>query len=197
MIKKIFYKMKVADNNFFIALFKILYLNIIKINRFIIFEWDLTEEIDAASGSKREYEMKIISSEELSNYLHGKKSLPRDFYMDVLGGLRYCVVAIKDNEIIHICWIYMAGDKNRYLDIKPDEAHLDYAFTFPEHRGLGLNIQSHLEAARWLKEQNIRRIIVGVHENTKYMLTSLGKIKHMKRIGTLTHWFIYRPKFKG
>ena len=197
LIKKVFYKCKWADNTRIVGLLKILYFNVAKINRFIIFEWDISENIDAMITNSSQYEIAIVDSKELSKYLQGNKLLPREFYMNVIGGLKHCVSAIKDNQIIHICWIYMAGDKNRFFNIKPDEAHLDYAFTFPEYRGLRLNIQSHLKAARWLKEQNIRRILLGVHEDTKYMLSSLEKIAKIKQIGTLTHWFIYRPKFKG
>jgi hypothetical protein len=197
MIKKVFYKLRWADNNRIETLFKVLYMNTVKINRFAIFEWDLRKDFDAIQTIPKEYEIKIIDYKELQRYLPRDKYLPREFYMNAIAGLKHCVVAIKDNEIVHIDWIYMAGEKNRFFDIKSDEAHINYGFTFPEHRRRGLNIQKHFEAARWLKEKNMKRILYAVHEDTIYMRRGLEKIRNIRRVGTLTHWFIYRPKFRG
>ena len=196
MIRKIYHKLKLADRSFFVSLVRVFYFNLIKINRFIIFEWNLTQEIEKAPDISTDFEIKILNYKEIGMFIKNWDFLPREFYMHEIDGVINCVAAIKNGQIVYICWIYLEGDRNRFFNLKAGEAHFDYAFTFREYRRFGLNAQSHLKAAEWLKGLNIKRALIGVHEDTIYMLRSLEKIRNIKRIGTLTHWFIYRPKFK-
>ena len=125
-----------------------------------------------------------------------EKKLPRELRMYEIDGVKYCVVVLKDNEIAHISWIYMKGDKNRWFNLRDDEAHINYCFTYPQYRGKGLFPKALMGAARWLKERNFTRIFMDVHRGTTFMINSLKKVPRMKKIGTLTHWCFYRPKFR-
>lgn len=187
-----------ADGSFYKGLFKMVYFNTLKKNRFLIYELkveDLEEKLENEIQGK--YEIKILTNKELEMYLPKKKLyLPREFSMHEIHGVENCTVVLYENEIAHICWIYKKGDKNRWFNLKEDEVHYNYGFTFPEYRGEGLFPKGLLVTGLWLKKRGYRRILMDVHEDTIFMVRSLKKVAAVKNIGTLTHWFIFRPKFK-
>ncbi len=197
MFSRALKKLKWSDNDVISSIFKVLYYNIFKINRFAIFEFDLSQEIPAPFLDFNKYTMKIMDYEELKKITMDKKNLPREFEMHEIDGVRYCVVIMANKDFGHISWIYLKGDKNRWFNLKEDEAHVNYSFTFPGFRGAAFFPNALLECAKWLKDQKFRRIIMDVHEETIFMIKSMQKIKEVKRIGTLSQWFIFRPKFKS
>jgi len=196
MLRRAIKKVKWADSNIMASLVKILYYNIIKKNRFAIFEFDLTQEFAGPSLDPKQYEIRVIDCDELARVIEGKKDLPREFYMNEIDGVRYCALVTAGERIGHISWIYLKGDKDRWFDLKDDEAYVNYSYTFPEFRGVAFFPEALRASAVWLKDRKYRRIIMDVHEETIFMINSMKKVKEVKRIGTLTHWFLYRPKFK-
>lgn len=195
MLKRIILKTKLADDRPFSALLKVIYFNLIKINKFIIYEFDLTQSFDSPSLNKPEWEIKVIYYKELEKYLPKGKHLPREFKMYEIDGVKYCVLILKNTQISHIHWIYMKGDQNRWFDLKDEEASINYAFTFHDFRGQGLFPQAILASARWLKKKGFIKILEAPHEGTISTIKSFHKIPNLKKVGTLTHWCFYRPKF--
>ena len=197
MLRKAITKIKWADSNIMASILKVLYYNIIKKNRFAIFELDLTQEFAGPSLNIKNYQVSVMTFEELARLIAGKKNLPREFYRHEIDGVRHCALVMAGDRIGHISWIYLKGDKDRSFDLKDDEAHVNYSFTFPGFRGVSFFPEALRASAVWLKDRNYRRIIMDVHEETTFMINSMQKIKEVKRIGTLTHWFLYRPKFNN
>lgn len=196
MFKRIILKTKLADDRPFSALLKIIYFNLIKINKFIIYEFDLTKSFDSPSLKEPDWEIKVLHYKELEKYIDESKDLPREFKMYEIDGVKYCVVVLRNNQVAHISWIYIRGDKNRFFDLRDNEVDLNYCYTFPEFRGKGLFPQALLTSVKWLKKKGFTRILMNVHGETLFMINSLKKVKNAKKIGTLIHWFVYRPKFK-
>lgn len=195
MLRNVIKKLRRTDENFFISILKILYLNIIKVNRFNIYEFDLGQDFPSPSLDANKYTVQIIDHNELKKLSMGKSNLPREFDMHEIDGVRYCVLIMSGDNFGHISWIYLKGDKNRWFDLKEDEAHVNYSYTFQGHRGAAFFPNALLACAAWLKSRNYRRIIMDVHEETIFMVKSMKKIKEVKQIGVLKQWFIYRPKF--
>jgi hypothetical protein len=189
-------KMKWSDESLIKAAVRTVRFNLLKINRFIIYELDLTNEIAKPSVEKLGYRIQIMGYEELEAYGEKMKIQPRELKMHQIDGVKYCVVILKEDEIVHISWLYMKGDRSRCFDLKEGESLLNYSYTFPEHRGLRLNIQAWYGAAHWLKGRGIRRMFTNVHESTEFQLRSLSKVDGLKEIRKLSQWFVYRPKFK-
>jgi hypothetical protein len=196
MLRRVIRKIRWADNNLMKALMKVMYYNIVKKNRFAIFELDLQKELESVSLDPKQFSVRVIDYKELGSMIAGKDNLPREFFMNEIDGVRYCVVVISADRIGHISWIYLKGDKDRWFDLTDEEAHVNYSFTFGEFRGMAFFPQALLASAEWLKARKYRRILMDVHEETVFMLNSMKKIKSVDRIGTLTHWFVYRPKFR-
>lgn len=196
MLDRIMKKIQWADNNLISSLLKVLYYNIIKVNRFAIFEFDLTQEFKSSSLDLQDYAVRVMDYRELTSEITGKENLPREFGMHEIDGVKYCVLIKCGDQLGHISWIYLKGDKNRWFELADDEAHVNYSFTFPGFRGMAFFPQALLASAEWLKIRNYRRILMDVHEETIFMLNSMKKIAGVRRIGTLTQWFLYRPKFR-
>jgi len=196
MLRRVIKKIQWADNNLIASLMKVLYYNIIRKNRFEIFELDLAKEFESPSLDPQLYNVRVMDYKELAGMIAGRENLPREFAMHEIDGVRFCVVITSGDRIGHISWIYLKGDKDRWFNLGNEEAHVNYSFTFSEFRGLAFFPQALLASAEWLKARKYRRILMDVHEETVFMLNSMKKIKAVEHIGTLTHWFVYRPKFR-
>jgi hypothetical protein len=196
MLGRIIKKIRWADNNLISSFLKVLYYNIVKVNHFAIFEFDLGQEFLGPSLDPEYYKISVMDHRELARCIAGHGDLPREFLMHSIDGVRYCVVVTSGEHIAHISWIYLKGDVNRWFDLADDEAHCNYSFTFPEFRGKRLHSQAVLASAEWLKKRSYRRILMDANTETTFVLNSAKKIDGIKRIGTLTHWFLYRPKFR-
>ena len=196
VLSRILKKIRWADNNLFASLMKVLYYNIVKKNRFAIFELDLTQKFESPSLDPQHYNVRVMDYKELASLIAGKENLPREFYMHEIDGVRYCVIITSGDRIGHISWIYLKGDQDRWFDLLNEEAHVNYSFTFSEYRGMAFFPQALLAAAEWLKARKYQRILMDVHMETIFMLNSMKKINGVRRIGTLTQWFVYRPKFR-
>lgn len=194
MFKKMYLKLKLADNNPFVSFLNIIYYNLIKINRFPVYEFDLKKDFDLPQLDEN-YEIKVISASELENYLPSNKKLSREFSIHKIHGIKQCVVVLKNKSAVHISWIFIQGDKNRWFNLKKGEASLNYSFTFPEFRGQNIFPQAILVSAQYLKNEGYSRILEAPHENTINTINSFKKIKYFRKIGVIVQWFFFRPKF--
>lgn len=196
MLDHYFKRLKWDNTSIFMTLVKVFYYNVCKINRFVIFELHLGQEIRAQGLDPFDFTLKILSYKELEKLIPIQKLKPREYWMYQADGVKNCVVVLHGDQIAHISWIYMQGDKNRWFNLKEKQAHLNYSITDPQFRGKNLFPEALLHAARWLKSNEYETIIMDVHEDTKFMLRSMEKIREVKKIGVLSQWFIYRPKYK-
>jgi len=196
MLKKIYLKLQLADKNPLVSLLNAIYFNLIKINRFPVYEFDLKNKIELPVLDKI-YEIKVLPAAGLEEYLPKNKTLSREFTIHKIYGIKECVVVLKNNIIVHISWIFVKGNKNRWFDLQKGEASLNYSFTFPEFRGQNLYPCAILVAAQYLKNKGFNKILEAHHENTSNTYNSFQKIKYLKKVGVITQWFIFRPKFIG
>jgi hypothetical protein len=195
MFEKIILKFHWADNSFIKSFLKILYGNIIKVNRFIIYELDITKDFFLPPLDEH-FTIKVIQSHNLKKYMPKAKNLSREFNIHRIYGIEHCVIVLKNNEICHISWIFMHGDRNRWFELQKDEASLNYSFTFPEFRGRNLFPHAILASARWLRDRGVTRLLEAPHEGTIFTIKSFNKIANFRQVGILSQWFIYRPRFK-
>lgn len=195
MIAKILQRAKAYDKRLAVGIVKLILANL-KVNRFVVYEMDLTQEIKTFADIKSNYDLKVLKYNEIEPYFPDMDELPSEFYMHETDGVEHCVVALKDGKIAHISWLYLKGDRDKWFDLGEDQAHLNYSLTLPEHRGKALFPQALIEAVKWFRENSINTILMEVHESTANMIKSMRKVPEVNQIGMLTHWFFYRPKFK-
>lgn len=195
MLKRVFNKLTAADERSLTAFWSMFYFNLLKINRFKIFEIDLNNEREISLMDKSGWDLKVIHHSELSQYRPGGERLPRDYFMHKIDAVTHCVIAVQENVVGHIAWLYRQGDPNRWFDLKEDEAQINYIFTFPAFRGRGLSAMGIREMGNWLRQRGFRRLLIEVHEGTSFMLSGIKKISEVRQVGTLTQWCIYRPKW--
>ena len=189
-------RLKWDNTSIFMTLFKIFYYNVCRINRFVIFELHLGQDIRGPRLNPDEFTLKILDFKELERIIPDQKLRPRELWMNQADGVKNCVVVMQGDQIAHISWIYMKGDKNRWFNLTEKQAHVNYSATDPKFRGKNLFPEALLHAARWLKDNKFETIIMDVHEETKFMLRSMEKIREVKKLGVLSQWFLYRPKYK-
>jgi len=194
-MRRIIQRTKAYDQRFAVGLAKLFYSNL-KVNRFVVYEMDLTQEIKSFTDIRSDYDLRVLKYDDLGAYLPELEELPSEFHMHEIDGVENCVVALKNGRIAHISWLYLKGDQDRWFDLAEDQADLNYSLTLPEHRGKALFPQALIEAVRWFRENNINTILMEVHESTKNMIRSMKKVPEVNQIGILTHWFLYRPKFE-
>jgi GNAT superfamily N-acetyltransferase len=177
------------------TLLKLLYFNLVKINRFNIYEIDLGTTFETAKSSMDEWDFRVIEHHELRNFRPPGDHPPREYYMNEIDGVRRCVVAVKDDTVASISWLYLKGDPNRWFALNDREAQVNYVYTFPAFRGKGLCGKTLMALAGWLKQKNYQRLLIEVHEGTGDMISCLKKVPGVEQIGILTHWCFYRPKW--
>jgi L-amino acid N-acyltransferase YncA len=116
------------------------------------------------------------SLEELSRLREGK-DLPREFYYDKIHGVKTCYLALHEEEIAHICWLYSKGDYNRFFVLSDSVVELNYATSMPKFIGRGLLSQVLAYAFRDLKREGYKKVVVLIHEK------NIPSIKSFTRIG--------------
>ena len=196
MLKKIILKLRTPDDNMVSALLKSLYFNIFRTNTFILYGLNLQQEIDFSKLYPMGDNAKIMTHRELKAYTSMKNDLPREFFMNAIDGVEYCGVILKNKKIACICWLYFRQHPNRWYVLGEDEAILNYVYTAPEYRGKGYFPIALLKCVQWLQERNYRRVIIPVHSETLYMIRSLRKVAEVEKVGSVRHWFLFRPKFE-
>lgn len=199
MLKEFLLRFKLPDEDLLHSLAKIIYLNIFTINRFFIFEYDLQNQKPEQHhvDTEEEFDFKVLPGASIANFLPEGINLPREFHIHEIDKVNHCVVALKDNVIAHIFWLYEKDNPSRCFRLKEGEVCINYAYTLPEHRGKRLYPKGILFAVRYLKEKGYKKVLTVAHEGTKNTLASYRKIEGLEKIAELRQWFIIRPKYSS
>jgi len=154
---------------------KFIYFSLFKINTFIIVGIDLDNKLPKLDI---EPEFKIIKPtiDELDRLRSGK-DLPREFYYDKIHGIKKCYIVLCQNELAYIHWVYLKGDKNRFLVLSDDVAELNYNTTLPKFRGRKLMAKMVAYIVRDLKKEGYKKVVGLTHSQ------NIASIKSVKRAG--------------
>jgi len=170
------------------SLIKFIYYTFLRINTFIVFEYDLTAPLPQA---QLDVKFKVIqpTMEEL-DHLRSGKDLPREFYYDQLHRANRCHIALYENEMAYIHWLYSEGDYSRFLKLRQGVAEINYVTTLPKFRGKKLSSQMLVYTARFLQGLGYKKAVIVVHENTIALIknlknTGFREVRRMKAIGPL------------
>jgi len=157
------------------SLIKFIYYTFLRINTFIIFECDLTALLPQA---QLDVIFKVIqpTMEELDRLRSGKV-LPREFYYDQLHKVSRCHIALYENEMAYIHWLYSEGDYSRFLKLRQGVAEINYVTTLPKFRGKKLSSQMLIYASRHLQKLGYKKAVIVIHHNT------VAFIKNVKEAG--------------
>jgi hypothetical protein len=195
LIKRMIMKAKWENDRPLIDLLNILYFNLFKINRFIVYEFDLSNNFTPPPLPGPNWEIKLIHFSDLERYIAGIKNMPREFYMHKIDNVENCVLILNGLKIAHISWIYIKGNKNRWFNLREDEVHFNYNYTCVGYRGNGLLSQALYATAAWAKKREYKRIVTAVHEETIFAIRGFDKVPEMKKVGILSQWSFCRPKY--
>lgn len=182
MIAKIFFTLKNLKRisyhhygNSPFSIVKFIFFSFFRMNTFIVFECDLEKPL---LPTMLDSNFKVIrpSMEELDR-LRKDKDFPREFFYDQFHKVRTCYLALYEDEIAYIHWVYFKGDDSRFLKLREDAAEINYVTTLPGFRGKKLSSQMLIYTARSLQESGYKKLIIVVHENT------IALIKNLKGTG--------------
>ena len=155
------------------SVFKFLYYSLFRINRFILFEKNLAEEIPDISPEP-EFQVIIPTMVEL-DALRGRQELPREFFYDQIHNVKTCFLALHQGEIAYIHWVYFRGDYSRFLNIGEGSAEINYATTLPKFRGRNLSGKMFALSTRYLKKRGLKRVYMLCHEENPPIIKSFKK----------------------
>ena len=163
---------------------KFIYYSLFNINTFVVVGMDLNEELPKYPLDP---EFKVIKPtiKEL-NKLRVGKNLPREFYYDQIHGVKTCYIAMAEDEMAYIHWIYKKGDYNRFLKLSSDVAELNYNTTLTKFRGRGLMGKMLVYILSDLKKRGYRKAVGVIHGGNPAALKSTIKagFKELCRIKT-------------
>jgi len=122
-----------------------------------------------------------------------------DYFARRLALGRTCMVAWIGDEVAAYAW---ATDQVRFeidnleIRLEPGDAYVDDNFTWPRHRGLGVQTALHLHLLKWLQARSFRRVLAIVEMNNASSLKVVDKLGyrpvdrlHFRRF---LHWRRYR-----
>ena len=138
------------------------YYTFIRINKFIVFEFDLRSET-LPFKSAYDYQFTSLSMEDLRS-LREQKTYPREFYMDSIGGLTSNQVLLKNGQLVYIHWLRFPGDVGRFTRLKAGTVEITHLFSLPSERGKGLAKAAVVATVTMLKAQGFNRLIAIVHK---------------------------------
>lgn len=174
MLGKLLDAFRVADaslrssyGNGFSRYFKFLYISFFRINVYEVF---CIETMNYASDMV-ELDLEQWDLERLRTYREGK-SLPREFYMDVLKRLSTPWVALIEGKVAYIVW-KVEKDRSRFLETGVQEVELSYSLTLPEFRRRGLHKRAYSTLIRRFGREGIERVFAVVHNGNVNSLRSL------------------------
>lgn len=199
MIKKIVFTFKDLKKTAYhhygsnsLSIPKFLYYSLLRVNTFIVFERNLSQEIPTFDPDPR---LKVIkpTPKELDKIRKGK-NLPREFYYDTVHNVRTCFMAQYENEIAHIHWVYFKGDRSRFLEMGDEAAEINYVTTLPKFRGNRLSARMIAGTLSYLREMGYKKAIVICHEENPPMiktakLSGFKEVRRIKALGPLNRKF--------
>jgi GNAT superfamily N-acetyltransferase len=138
------------------------YYTFFRINKFIVFEFDLRSE-NLPLKASCDYQFTSLSLEDL-RYLREQITYPREFYMDSIGGLKSNQVLLKNGQLVYIHWLRFPGDVGRFTRLKTGTVEITHLFTLPSERGKGLARVAVAATMSMLKTQGFNKLIAIVHK---------------------------------
>jgi RimJ/RimL family protein N-acetyltransferase len=149
-------------------------------------------------------QIKKGSIEQLDRICMKLKSPPWEFRCHDYDGVKDFFMFIdEEGRIGHITWIYYAGDPNKDIKLRRNEAELKYGLTDKKHRGKHLLPATLVKIQKYLKKNGIERVFATITESNYASLKATEragfrriKMKRSIRIfGMLiTPRFIYQKK---
>lgn len=167
---------------------KQIYYSFLKINTFIIYEKQLDDEkYDFCSDPK----VTIIepNNSQLKNIRLGK-TLPREFFCDVTHNAKRPVIALYDDDIAYIHWVFGGGEYSRFFKLGDRTVEINYVTTLPCFRGRRLSVQMLLYSCGKLKREGVEKCVMATHiYNVAFRKSAaaagfreVGQIKSLGRI---------------
>lgn len=177
MLKRFFDAFRVVDaslrsayGNGFSRYFKFLYISFFRINVYEV----LCVETKTYVSETAELDLHQWDLDTLRAYREGK-SLPREFYMDVLKKLRTPWVVLMEGEVAYIVW-KVEKEHSRFLEIGAREVELSYSLTLPEYRRRGLHKRAFSTLIRRLGREGCERVFAVVHNGNVNSLRALRSV---------------------
>ena len=163
------------------------YCSFLRINTFIVFENDLSQEI---SKLEIDSDFQIIKPtlEQLEQFRKGK-NLPREFYCDKMYNAKNCYLVLHGNELAYIHWVFFNGDRSRFLKLEDDKiAELNYNTTLLKFRGRRLSAKVMSYISKDLQQLGYSKVVGVIHEDnipsTKCIrMSGFREINKIKTIG--------------
>lgn len=167
------------------SILKMIYHSALSMNTFVLFERDLDGD-PGPVGLPPEYTIVKPSAEELEA-MRTHNELPREFYYDRFHGVRNCYVVMHGAQPAYIHWIYVRGDRNRFLRLGERVAEVNYITTLPGFRGKKLMALMMVITMDDLKRIGYRKLVSVVNTYNPPALKSMraAGFREVRTIRTL------------
>jgi ribosomal protein S18 acetylase RimI-like enzyme len=165
-----------------LSYFKFFYYSGIRLNRFLLFEADLSSPLTELP-IEPEFSIKKPSVVELDIIRRGK-DLPREFFYDKLLGTSCCYLAYYETELAYIHWVFFKGDYSRFLSLGDGVAELNYNTTLPRFRGKHLSAKMMNYICHDLQRSGLKKVVGVIHE-LNYPSIKCIEQAGFTRIGTI------------
>jgi RimJ/RimL family protein N-acetyltransferase len=114
-----------------------------------------------------------------------------EFHCDEFDGVQDFFIYEEGGDILNICWIYRATDRNRLLRLQADECEVKFVLTLPAGRGKGIYPAVSIAMQDYLRQEHFRRLFacivsentpsIRAHEKAGFRLA--GKLVFFKVLG--------------
>lgn len=114
-----------------------------------------------------------------------------EFHCDQFDGVTDFFIYQENGDIINICWLYRPYDRNRLLQLSPDDCEVKFVFTQPLARGRGIYPAVSLFMQKYLREQRVRRLFAcivadnapSIWSHEKVGFRPVGQLTYLKKFG--------------
>jgi len=171
------------------------YFGYLKVNKFFLFRRELNNYFPEVSR-RDDILIKQVSLQELQEIRENYPKLSEEFFCDIYEGAKTCFVGFVNGKVAHIMWVFFAGDRSRFFNLKEREAEINYGATLSQFRGLNLYPLTVRSISKWLKENEYRWLYGAIHDKNINAIKAIGKCGFTK-IGEIRHISVWRPKWKG
>ncbi len=158
------------------AILHYLYFSLFRINKFHVFERDLTGVLPPFRFEPP-FRIEVKTNADELREICDRHNMPREcYYADILD-LSDCFLLYHEEEIALLYWISLPGQYSRFFKLNPKTAELYYVTTLPKFRGLGLSEKIAHFAVHYLQSKGYDKAVVVIHES------NISSIKPIVRAG--------------
>ena len=150
-----------------------LYYSFFHFNTFIAYKIELDINLLTPTINFDEYKISTDIKDLVS--IRKDKNLPREFYYDEIHGIDKFYLLTKNGDIAYIHWVYVKGDKNRFLCLSPSDVELNYNTTIDKYRGKGIMTQMMRYILLDLREKGFKRAFGVVNIENHPAIKSMNK----------------------